>query len=235
MRRIVLILVLMSIPLCAQYKSKDWNLAFNTVYTTTAKIYLNPNSADAILRNNFFSLQGIVSLQVEIMYKLEENILLGLSIEYMRSTSSGFNLTAFSGNNTVSILLQDGFQLIPIEFSGYYILPFSTDRFKFFMGGGIGYYIGEHIRRFGDVQVTNVSRPIAYGIHVILIMEYLFYDNFSVRGEMKFRDPEFNVTSKYDKTNVNYNGSVIQLGRQTFDSKINVDGISFIIGVTFHF
>jgi hypothetical protein len=235
MRKPVLLILLMSVPLWAQFKSKDWNLAFNSVYTTTARIYLNPNSSDPILRNNYFSLQGIVSLQVEIMYRLEEDVFLGLSTEYMRATSSGFNLTAFSGNTTISVLLQDGFQLIPIEFSGYYLLPFSTERFKFLMGGGIGYYIGEHIRKFGDVQVTNIARPSAYGIHAILTMDYLFYENVSVRGELKFRDPEFNSTSKYDKTDIIYNGSLIHLGQQVFDSKINVDGISFIIGVAFHF
>lgn len=231
----VFLLLILSIPLWAQYKSKDWSLSLNTVYTTSAKIYLNPNSSDVILRNNYFSLQGIVNLQAEIMYKLEENILLGLSTEYMKSTSSGFNLTAFAGNNTISVLVQDGFQFIPVELSGYYALPFSTERFKFYMGGGIGLYLGKHIREFGDAQVTNVSSPVAYGIHVILIMDYLVSNYFSTRFEMKFRDPQFNVTSKYDKTDVNYNGTVIHLGKQTFDSKINVDGISFILGVTFHF
>jgi hypothetical protein len=235
MIKIVLLLLLLSMPLQSQFKNKDWNLTFSTVYTTSAKIYLNPNSSDLILRNNYFPLQGIVSFQAELMYKLDESILLGLCTEYMNTTSSGYNITAFSGNNTVSVLVQDGFQLVPVELSGYYILPFSTERFKFLMGGGIGFYIGEQIRKFGDVQVTNVSDPIAYGIHVILTMDYLVSEFASVRGEMKFRDPEFNVTSKYDKTDVNYNGSTIHLGSQTFDSKINVDGISFIIGASFHF
>jgi hypothetical protein len=231
----LILLLLISVPLSGQYKDKQWSLSLNTVYTTTAKIYLNPNSADAILRNSSIPIEGIVSLQAEVMYQLEDDILLGLSTEYMRSTSSGFNLTAFAGNSTISVLVQDGFQLIPIEFSGYYILPFSTEKFNFLMGGGLGYYIGEHIRKFGDVQVSNIARPTAYGIHVILIMDYLIKDFLSVRGEMKFRDPQFNVTSKYDKTDVNYNGSLIHLGTGTFNSKINVDGISFIIGITFHF
>jgi len=235
MIKVALLLLLLPIFLNAQFKNKDWDLAFSTVYTTSAKIYLNPKSSDAFLRNNSFPIQGIVSWQVELMYKLDDNILFGLCTEYMYTTSSGNNLTAFSGNNTVSVLVQDGFQLIPVELSAYYILPFSTERFKFLMGGGIGLYIGEHIREFGDAQATNVSDPIAYGIHVILTMDYQISGLVSARAEMKFRDPEFNVSSKYDKTDVNYNGSVIHLGNQTFDSKINVDGISFIFGAAFHF
>jgi hypothetical protein len=230
-----IVLLMISIPVRGQYNDKLWSFSLNTVYTTTAKIYLNPNSADPVIRNNSFALEGIVSFQAEIMYKLEEDILLGLSTEYMRSTSSGYNLTAFSERGTIAVLLQDGFQLIPIEFSAYYILPFSTERFNFLMGGGVGYYIGEHIRKFGDAKVSNIARPTAYGIHVILTMDYLIQEYISVRGELKFRDPQFNVTSKYDNTDVNYNGSLIHLGAQSFSSKINVDGISFILGITFHF
>jgi len=229
------LILLLSLSAYAQYNGNRWSITLNTVYTTSAKIYLDPNSADEVLRDNAFPLQGIVSPQVEVRYRISDDIILGLSTEYMKATSSGENLTAFSGLSTVSILLQDGFLLIPIEFSGYYLIPFSTDNFKFLMGGGMGYYFGSQIRKFGDVEVTNVKRPAAYGIHVIVTMDYLITDNFSVRGEMKFRDPQFEVTSQYTKTDVNYNGSIIHLGQKEFDSKINVDGVSFIFGLTFHF
>lgn len=235
MKKVALFLLILSLPVSAQYNGKRWSITLNTVYTTTAKLYLDPNSADEILRNNSFPLQGIVSPQVEIRYRISDDIILGLSTEYMKSSSSGENLTAFSGSSTVSILLQDGFILIPIEFTGYYIIPFSTEHFKFLMGGGMGYYFGSQIRKFGDVEVTNIKRPVAYGIHVIVSMDYLITDNFSVKSEMKFRDPQFNVTSSYNKTDINYNGHMIHLGQSQFDSKINVDGISFIFGLTYHF
>jgi outer membrane protein W len=234
MKRIILF-VLISIPVWGQSNGKEWSISINSVYTTSAKIYLNPNSSDNIIRYGYFPLQGIVSPQVEFMYQIDEDILLSLSLEYMKSTSSGFNLTALSGNNTVSVLVEDGFLMIPIEFSGYYILPFSSEKFKFLMGGGVGYYIGSQIRKFGDEEVSTVSRPSAYGIHVMLTMDYMIKENIAIRGEMKFRDPQFNVTTKYNKLDVNYNGGVIHLNNQTFDSKINVDGISFILGITFHF
>jgi outer membrane protein W len=235
MKKVTLLLLFLTLPVAAQYNGKRWSITLNTVYTTSAKLYLDPNSADEILRNNAFPFQGIVSPQVEIRYKISDDIILGLSAEYMKTTSSGENLTAFSGISTVSILLQDGFLLIPVEFSGYYLIPFSTEQFKFLMGGGMGYYFGSQIRKFGDVEVTNVKRPAAYGIHVIVTMDYLITDYFSVKGEMKFRDPQFNVTSRYTKTDVNYNGTLIHLGQKEFDSKINVDGISFIFGLTYHF
>ncbi len=235
MKKVTFLLLILSLHVSAQYNENKWSVTFNTVYTTSAKIYLDPNSADEILRNNSFPLQGIVSPQLEIRYRISDDIIIGLSTEYMKATSSGENLTAFSGTSTISVLLQDGFTLIPIEFSGYYLIPFSTDQFKFLMGGGMGYYFGSQIRKFGDVEVTNVKRPPAYGIHVIVTMDYLITDYFSVRGEMKFRDPQFDVTSQYTKTDVNYNGKLIHLGQKEFDSKINVDGVAFVFGISYHF
>ncbi len=52
---------------------------------------------------------------------------------------------------------------------------------------------------------------------------------------MKFRDPQFTVKSKYSKKEVNYNGNIIRIAQDTFDSKINVDGVTFILGLAFHF
>src|SRR5690606_1856401 len=128
----------------AQFNGKKFAVSVNAVYTTTAKIYLSPNSSDQIIRNSFFPLDDIVNPSVDLKYSLTDQIILGLGTEYMKETKSGKNLTAFSGNQTVAVDVEDGFILIPLEFSVYYKLPFSTEKFKFLMGGGAGLYFGEH-------------------------------------------------------------------------------------------
>ncbi|NWF88646.1 MAG: hypothetical protein HXY50_04195 [Ignavibacteriaceae bacterium] len=232
---IIVIIFLNIIPNVYAQFNKKFGITLSAVYNTSANIYLSPNSSDVILRNNSFLIEDIFNPSVDFRYRLSDEIFLGLNAEYMTSTATGPNLTVFQGISTVAISVEDGFVLIPLELSIHYLLPFSTDHFKFLMGGGIGYYIGSHIRRFGDVEVTNVDRKTAYGIHVSLSMDYLIKDFISVRGEMKFRDPQFNVKSKYSKQEVNYNGSIIKLAQESFDSKINVDGVTFILGLAFHF
>lgn len=229
----IIILVLNS-GVFAQF-NKTFGVSVNAVYNTSAQIYLSPNSSDIILRNNSFLIENILNPSVDFRYKLSESIILGFNTEYMVSTSNGPNLTVFVGNSTVTINVEDGFRLIPLELSAYYLLPFSTEQFKFLMGGGLGYYVGSHIRKFGDVEVSNAERKIAYGIHVSISMDYLIKGFISVRGEMKFRDPQFSVKSKYSKKEVNYDGQIIRLAQDTFDSKINVDGVTFILGLAFHF
>lgn len=229
-----IIILFISTNVLAQF-NKTFGVSVNAVYNTSARIYLSPNSSDIILRNNSFIIENIFNSSIDFRYRLSESIILGFNTEYMATTSIGPNLTVFLGSSTVTIDVEDGFRLIPLEMSAYYLLPFSTERFKFLMGGGMGYYLGSHIRKFGDVEVSNAERNAAYGIHVSISMDYLIKEFVSVRGEMKFRDPQFTVKSKYNKKEVNYNGNIIRLAQDSFDSKINVDGVTFILGLAFHF
>lgn len=227
--------LLFSAVIYPQYYDKDFSVSVNGVYTTSASVYLTPFSSDPFLRNNAFPLEDIFNPAIEFRYKVSEALMLGFGTEYMKSLKAGPNLTVFGGNSTINIVVDDGFILIPLEFTLFYILPFSTEDFKFAMGGGVGYYLGEHVRQFGQVKVSNVERKTAYGIHVLISGDYMITDFLSARGEMKFRDPQFTVTSKYNKREVEHNGVLITLPQQSFDSKINVDGVTFILGIAFHF
>lgn len=230
----VIIIFAASVNIFSQF-NKTFGISVNAVYNTSAKIYLYPNSSDVFLRNSSFELEDIFNPSIDFRYNLTESLIIGLNADYMVKTSLGPNLTVFIGNSTVRIQVEDGFRLIPLELSAHYLLPFSTEYFKFLMGGGIGYYIGSHIRKFGDVEVSNIERKAAYGIHVSISMDYLIKDFVSVRGEMKFRDPQFTVKSKYSKQEVNYEGNIIRLAQDSFDSKVNLNGLTFILGLAFHF
>jgi hypothetical protein len=219
----------------AQFNEKRFSIGLNGIYTTTAEIFLNPNSSDPILRNNAFEISDIFNPAAEIRYRLTETIIIGLSTEYMKATSDGPNLTAFIGNSTVTINVTDGFLLIPLELSGYYIIPFSTEKFKFLMGGGFGFYYGKHIREFGNASVSAVSRKFAYGIQVSVSMDYLLFENLAIHSAMKFRDPQFKLQSAYNKLEVNYNNQKVILAQSTFDSKIDVNGVTFILGFSYLF
>lgn len=234
--KLILLFAILNLTLAyGQYNGKSFSVGINGIYTTSAKIYLNPYSSDQLLRNSSFPLSDIINPAVYFRYRFNEDILLGFSTEYMKKTASGNNLTVIQGVRTRNISVNDGFVLVPLEFSIYYFLPFSTERFKFLMGGGFGIYIGKQIRNFGDESVSTINRKFAYGINVSISMDYILLENISIHSEMKFRDPQFIVTSKYAKQVVNYNGSMVRVAQSTFDSKINVDGVTFILGAAFMF
>jgi hypothetical protein len=219
----------------AQYEENSFSIGLNFVYTTDARIFLNPNSPDPVERNSSFGLSDIINPGINFRYKLLDEILLGLNIEYMKSTATGMNEKVISNGFLRYINVEDGFEMIPVELSIYYMLPFSTEKLKFLMGGGLGYYYASMIRKFGDVQVSNAKRDFAYGVQVAIDMDYLLTDNIALKGEMKFRDPQISVKSMYNKLQYNYNGSIVKLTRQEFDSQIDVNGITFVLGTIFYF
>ncbi len=219
----------------SQYNGNKFLVGVSGIYTSSAKIYLYPNSSDAILRNTSFPLSDIYDGGVYFRYRLSSDIILGLSTEFMKKTAMGNNLTVFADNKTVTINVQDGFTMVPVELSIYYLIPFSTEKFKFLMGGGGAYYYGTQIRNFGNEDINSSESKIAYGIQVSISMDYLITNNIIVSGAMKFRDPQFSVNNTYNKKNVDYNGTKIELAQSSFDSKINVDGVTFLVSMAFSF
>lgn len=213
----------------AQYNGYDLSLSTNFSYNTTAKIFLNPNAPNVLDQNVYFEIDGIYSYSAELRYRVNDAIILGLSAEYMQGSEKGRNL------NSRQFIVTDGYELYPVELSIFYFLPFSTESFKFYMGGGLGIYYGNRTREFGNIKFDNVDSDIGYGIQVSVGMDYLIFNNFSTRGEIRFRDPDIKVTNKYNDETVIYNGTTYRVTQENITSKLNVDGITFRIGAVYHF
>jgi outer membrane protein W len=231
---LIMFLVFLAVESEAQYNGMKFSLSVNGVYTTGARIYLQPYASDEVVRNNFLPVEHIFNPSAELRYALSENILIGIGSEYM-STSETAGLVVLAQTSTMTIEVEEGFSFIPVDFTAYYLFPFSTQRFKFLIGGGAGYYIGSHIRKFGNAEVSTIERKFAYGVHVSLSMDYMFRDRISIRSEMKFRDPQFNIKSEYNRREVELNGRTIRILQESFDSKVNIDGVTFLFGAALHF
>ena len=232
--KITLLCVFLFASSNAQFNENKFGLSLNLVYTASAELYLNPNSSDVVIRNKSYDFTDILNPGLDLRYKLAKDVLLGFNIEYIRKTESAPNLTVFIGSQVVTIDVEDGFSVIPVEVSAYYILPFSNEQFIFLMGGGLGYYRGEFIREVANAELALISRQVAIGLHVSTSMDYMAFDNISVRFEMKFRNPQYNVTTRYTKTEIIYQDNVIQLPDDEFETKIDVNGITFVLGFVLH-
>jgi opacity protein-like surface antigen len=227
--RIISILTLFNSFVIAQYKGNNIAISANYSYNTTAKIFLAPD-ANSFFDENVFYMEDIYSYSVEIRYRMSEDLILGFSTELMVAEDRGRNILT-----SRQFIVKDGFELLPFEFSAYYYLPFSTEDFKFYMGGGLGIYRGKRTREFGDINFIDVKSETGFGIQVSTGMDYIIFNNLSVRGELRFRDPEFKITNKYDNNVVNYEGRTFNVSNDSFTSKINLDGITFRIGAAFQF
>ncbi|KAB2845585.1 MAG: outer membrane beta-barrel protein, partial [Melioribacteraceae bacterium] len=174
-------LFVFSTYISAQYENSNFGIAFNYSYTTSSKLFLFPNAQDPILRNQNIEMDGVNSYGVDIRYRISEPLIVGLSAEYLKNTK---NHGEFSVGGFI-IPIDDGFELIPVELTLYYVVPFSTEKFKFYMGGGAGIYFGRHIRNFSDVSVSDIGSETAYGIQVATGMDYIANEFISLRAEMR--------------------------------------------------
>lgn len=215
--------------LLSQYNGDIFSVSLGYNYTTSSKIFLNPEALDILDQNQHTEIGDFQNISFDIRYRLNESIIFGLDLEYLENTSNGQNLSS------PIFVVEDGFKIVPIEISIYYFLPFSTENFKFFMGGGLGIYFGERIRNFGDINFLNVNSEIGYGIQASSGMDYMVFSNMSIRGEIRFRDPDFKVTNKYNNQNVNYDGRTYSVNQDDIISRINIDGITFRIGASYQF
>jgi len=231
MFKLFFIIALFSSATLAQFSPGKIGIAVNAVYTTSADIFLNPNASSTDVRNKSLTMEHIWNPGLDIRYRFSNEFILGLNIEYINKTANAPNLTAFIGNQVLIFEVEDGLSVIPIELTAHYYFPFSTEDFKFMMGGGLGYYIGEFIRKFQDVELEITQRKFALGLHVSASMDYIIIENLAARFEMKFRNPQYTVSSKYSKTEVIYQGNVIQLPENAFDTKVDIDGLTFVIGL----
>ncbi len=231
----LILLVIFSSFTFAQYNGSRFSVFLGMDYITSAQIFLNPNSSDIILKNKSFEIDNLYSPVIDFRYRLNDDLIIGLSSEYISKSQQGRNLIVREGSQEIRLNVEDGVEFIPIELSLYYYLPFSTEQFKFAMGMGVGYQFGKQTRKFGDTEIETINRKNSVGILVSVGMEYLITDQIGARFNMKFRDPEIDLNNKYKSSVINYNGTQVQLSSNTFDSKINLDGISFIIGMTFQF
>ncbi|GMU85997.1 MAG: hypothetical protein AMXMBFR48_12390 [Ignavibacteriales bacterium] len=212
-----------------------FGLSLSGNYTTSSKVYPTPYSSDLSLRNGFYPLDDFYNPSAELFWSISENLEIGLSMEYMKVTAENRFVTVFDGFVTRGLRVTDGFELFPIELNLYYKLPFSMTDWGFFIYGGAGIYPANFIREMGDSELQTVEQQSGYGIQVGVGGDFRAAKDIMIIYGMKFRDPQVLIKSKYKNENFTYNNKQYKVGQPEFDSKINVDGVVFMMGVRYNF
>jgi opacity protein-like surface antigen len=212
-----------------------YSIALKGTFTSTSKLYPTPDAAEEDLQSLFVEYNDLLSFGVEVRRQLgNESIEVGVGVEFLKTTRAGLG-TGPAGTPSVQLPIVDGYRFVPIELTGYFIVPFSTETVKLFMGGGAGLYFGDRIYQVVNRTAQTVESRTAFGIHVLAGVDY-FIDRFiSLRGEMKFRDPQFDITSRFTNTQVDYNGHTYRLTQEPFTSRVNLDGLVLNLGIVLNF
>ena len=196
--------------------------------TTSSQLYTNPDSPNPIERVAFIPLENQFGGGIEIKYTFPEtNLALSLAVDYVQA--------ATSGQTAGRVPFEDGYRVVPVELTAYFMIPISGPSVQIFMGGGGGAYVGERMYSLAGVEAPSVDSRTGFGIHVLGGASYRISELVSITGEMKFRDLQFDATNAFETPRIVYGGRVIEVGTEPFHSSIQTDGVIFHLGVAFSF
>lgn len=196
---------------------------------TRTELFTAPNSVDPIAREQSFELTDFAGAGIEVVYEIPTlNLAVGLGADYLRAVQPAPVRVLPS---RIEVPIDDGYEAIPVEATGYFILPFSGESFRMFIGGGIGVYFGRRVYSIAGTEAETLDRSRGMGIHVLGGVAYRFTNRFFVQAEMKFRDLQFRTTNRFGVARIPFGTTSVQVGQEPFESRVQTDGILFQIGL----
>lgn len=206
-----------------------FTVGFKGSFTTGSQLFPTPKSSDAVDRSAFFPIEDVFGLGAEVRYTIPQTQLaVGISVDYIRAT---IQQQIIVGSSRIPV--EDGYRVIPIEFTGYFYIPVSGPTFGVYMGGGGGVYLGRRIYRIGGVDSVPIDQGHGFGIHVLGGVLYRLTERFALEAEMKFRDVQFDAVNAFSASEIVYGSTIVNVGREPIPSRIHTDGVVFQLGVAF--
>lgn len=201
--------------------------------TTSSQLFVNPDAVDLPARGQSVPITNSFGFGAELRYRFSEtNIALGISADYIRAHTST-DIAAFP---STTIRVDDGYTVVPVELTGYFVIPFSGETFGIFIGGGPGLYFGRRIYRIGDTEAGVSGNPVpGFGIHVLTGVRYRVEGPFEAVFEMKFRDLQFRSENAFASSPIRASNVLINVGTQPFSARTQTDGVVFQLGIAFSF
>jgi hypothetical protein len=236
MRRVfpsIVAIVVLAGMLPAQTNEKILSIAFRGTYTTSSKVFDNPDSPSSDVRGQYLSLDNIYGPGLEVRINIPgQSVAITIAAEYLSRQNVSDQLVGFT-TPPRRLSVKEGFTLIPIELGANVPIPLGSDGVRLSIGGGVGSYIGTRILNVGGVEAPQQNRPVSYGIHVETNFDYQIIPRLYARAEMRFRDPEFTTESIFEQETTELNGVSILLPHDPFRARINVNGLTFGVGLVF--
>jgi len=226
--RIVALVILAGGCACLQAQERALTVLMKGNLTTRTSLFLSPNAPEPEMRAKALELTDFLGSGIEIKYLFpHSNLAVSLSAEYLRFRQSNPKQVSYQSE----IPAEDGYVAIPVELTGYFIIPASGQTVKVFIGGGGGVYFGRRQYTLAGAEAAVTDTKPGFGIHVLGGVSYHFTDWLSLVGEMKFRDLQFRSTNAFQVSRVLYQGSLFPLPQTPFESSVQTDGIVFQLGV----
>jgi hypothetical protein len=232
LRRTILISILSAYALAA-YADNSVILLGTASFTTNTRILYNTDNPQAIA--DITNLSSNFGFGAEIRVRtLWERWFIGLQIEKIKGERD--ELTVYNSPlGSVLVPGKEGYEILPIEISGYYTVPISSNTFEFYMGGGMGYYVGKRNYSIAGVQSRSTETNSTLGIHVSTGVRWMITPFLGIDGHLRFRDPQIDATNVFDQPSTTVSGARIPLSQTPVHTQINLNGINYSMGLAIVF
>jgi len=200
-------------------------------YTTSTRFLYNVDRNDIFIDDKYFSYNFGFGLDVRIL-AYSDDILIGINIEKIKTLDQTAT-PVYRNGQEYSIPVSEGFVVYPFELSGYFLIPFSSEDARVYLGGGVGWYYGERIYSIASARAATLNSPSGFGIHVLTGADVRITSRIAVRGELKFRDPQFDSVNRFEESSTTYNGLKILLDPSSSKTRVNLNGITYGLGLVF--
>lgn len=204
-------------------------------YVSSATIQLAPYSSDLIERNSSLDISGGYGYSFSVRTKILRNdLFLGVTAEFIKIQDNNAVLTLEGDTSIARIKLSETITAYPVEFTAYFNIPSFQENLNIYLGGGVGLYSGDRKRKFLNYESETISKSFGLSLVVLSGIEYYFEKNFMSFMELRFRDGEYDVKSKFPINYVNINGASYPLDKE-MNSKIFLDGLKVSLGIGYKF
>jgi hypothetical protein len=200
--------------------------------STAGHVFLNPHATDPVARSQATSVTDFFGYGIEVRYHVPGSLLaIGLSTDRIACMQTS-DVRLGAGRTVPE---EEGYVVIPVELTGYFLIPITDGPFGVYMGGGVGVYYGERRYALAGASAASTASTPGFGIHVLGGMHYRFTEVFSLSMELKFRDAQFEGTNAFAAPSARYGATVVTLPGKPFDSSIHTDGMVLQLGAAYSF
>jgi hypothetical protein len=219
----------------AEAQERQFSFTLRGGYTTTSRIFYNPDSPSPDLRGQFTGIDNIYAPGFELRWMIPGHpIAVSFAAEYVSKFNEEVQLVGFLSPPR-ALPVKEGLRLVPIELGALIFVPLGSEKVRLTMGGGLGMYIGKRYLTIAGVEASQQNKPVSFGIHVETSFDYRITSGVFARLDMRFRDPEYTTESRFQAQATQYGGVLVLLPRDPFRAKINVNGLNFGLGIGLEF
>lgn len=217
--------------LVGQYPSWTLMAGVRGSYTTSSKLFPNPDAASASVRASYTAFEGLYAGGAEVRLKAPDaGHFVALSADYILQRQERTQIVR-SVLTSISVPATEGIEAVPLELSGNIYVPLGTPTVRLLMGGGPAVTIVRRHLTVGGVTASSVTTPLSVGIHVRTAVEYRLRPGILLVGELRLRDPEATTTNRFDAATGEYRGMPFELPTSDVRGKVNVDGMNLSLGL----